>query len=154
MEKHQLKYLRCMMKKIASVLFLTLLGFSFQGCAKPNFAYDEEARAKLMRDSKYVIVASFKKTTKLNAKSLIDFVEGRPGFSNKMEEAVIFKVKEFLKGSYAKPEFSIGVNMASIAFGIQPGEYTGQKKFTLYFAYDEKMKRDLLIGAEWEEVKY
>ncbi len=143
------------MRKIASILLLTLFGFSFQGCGKPDFAYDEEARAKLMRDSKYVIVASFsKKTNKLNAKSLLDFVDGRPGFSNKLEEAVFFKVKSFLKGAYAKTEFSVGVNMASIAFGIKPGEYTGQKKYTLYFAYDEKMRRDLLIGAEWEEVKY
>lgn len=132
---------------LAAILALT-------GCSKANFSYSEDKRSELTRASKVIMTATYRKMTKLTEKNLIDFVEGRKGFSNKMEHAVFFKTKDFIKGSYAKPEFSVGVNLPSMAFGLQPGEYAGQKKYTLYIAYDEKMKRDLLIGAEWESVKY
>lgn len=142
-----------MNKKIFSigVLFALLV---LSGCGKTDFSYSSDDRSALMRESKVVMTAVYKKTTKLTEKNLLDFVEGRKGYSNKMENAVFFRTKEFLKGSYSKPEFSVGVNIPSIAFNLQPGEYSGQKKFTLYIAYDEKMKRDVLIGAEWETVKY
>lgn len=142
------------MKKHGFLLFFLIAVSSLTGCAKSDFKYSDDERSSLLKTSKVVMTASFKKTSKLTEKNLIDFVEGRKGFSNKMEHAVFFKAKEFIKGSYAKPEFSVGVNMPSIAFGIKPGEYAGQKKFTLYIAYDEKMKRDLVIGAEWETIKY
>lgn len=124
------------------------------GCSKADSRYSDDKRSELTRVSKVILTATYRKTTKLTEKNLIDFVEGRKGFSNKMEHAVFFKTKDFIKGSYAKPEFSVGVNLPSMAFGLQPGEYAGQKKYTLYIAYDEKMRRDLLIGAEWETVKY
>lgn len=144
------------MKKNAPLLSLLFLAVPLfvSGCGKSDFSYSEETRSDLTRSSKIIISAIYKNTSRLSEKNLIDFVEGRKGFSNKMEHAVLFRVKQFVKGSFPKQEFSVGVNLPSMAFGIKPGEYSGQKKFTIYIAFDEKLKRDVVIGAEWETVKY
>ena len=139
--------------RYAALLFLGL-SLGLTGCSKDTSVYSESKREEMLQESLFVVKASYSKTIKMTDRSLIDIVEGRKGFSDKLEQAVLFKIKEFLKGDYGKDEIVVGVNLPSLAFGISPAEYSGQKIYTLYVGYSQKLKRNVLIGAEWEPKKY
>lgn len=145
------------MSKIRYALLILLalcLPFLLQACAKKDSRYNDEKRAELMRESVFVARATYKETQRLKEGKHIDVVDARPGYSDKMEHLVVFKIKDFLKGSYGKSEIGAGVNLPSLAFGITPDEFAGEKTYTLYVGYSPKHKRNALIGAEWEKIKY
>jgi len=142
-------------KILVSLGFLSLLTapILLNGCGRSNFSYNDSQREELTASSKLIVEAVATGTERVHAKKNLDFVEGRKGFSSKIESSVSFRLKRVVKGTAAKEVFSVGINLPSMAFGMGPGESPGMKKFTLYFAYDQKIRRDVLLGAEWEKVR-
>jgi len=108
----------------------------------------------MMRISEVVMEAKYKRVITLRDASGIDASEGREGFSTRVEKSVVFTVVKLHKGRFDSNEIVVAVGLPSMAFGIKPGEYAGQKEYTLYFRFDKKQKRYLLIGAEWKPKEF
>jgi len=139
------------MKSIAGFILILMI---FSSCSSDNSVYSEQKRREMTREANTVITAVFQKIFKVEKSQQIDMIEGRKGFSKKIEKGVTFKTKEVLKGSFGKTQFAVGVELPKMAFGIDPGEYSGQKKYTFYLINDKEQQKDKLIGAEWETPKY
>jgi len=134
------------------LLSLTLV-LAFTACEKKSTVLSEAERELMMKNSEIVIEAKYKKVAGMRELRNVDGVEAREGYTKKVEKGVLFTVTKVLKGRYNSDEITVAVGLPSMAFGIKPGEYAGQKKYTLYFKYDAKRKKQGMIGAEWEEVK-
>ncbi len=139
--------------RVFVVLFILIVPL-LQGCSKSESTYSEAERRRLTEQSRFVALASYTGTERLTDRALIDVFDKRPGFGDKIEQGVLFRLKEFIKGSYGKDTLMVGVHVPSLAFGIKPGEYAGQKIYTLYVGYDQETRREVLLGAEWVPREY
>lgn len=140
------------MARHLSVFFLILCAIAMGGCAKKNSLYSEDKRSEMTRESDVVIEVNYLRMAKLREVRYVNVDDARKGFGKKPEQIVFFTVKKTLKGFYLRPDAAVAVSLASMAFGITPSEYPGQKKYTLYLKEDTESNRYQMIGAEWEQV--
>lgn len=143
------------MKKqiLCAIFILLLLPIALISCSKKNSVYSENKRKEMMQEASIIVDAVYLKMMPIQKREQLDVMEGRSGISPQIQKGVQFKTKYVRKGAFKKSQFLVGTDIPSLAFGIGPGEYSGQKKYTLYLLKDPTVDKELLIGAEWESTE-
>lgn len=143
-----------MNKKIALSLFIILLApILLISCSKKNSVYSEKKRDEMKSEASIIVDAVYLKMLPIKKREELDVIEGRKSISPQIQKGVQFKTKSVRKGTFPKKQFLVGADIPSLAFGIGPGEYSGQKEYTFYLLKDPTVDKEMLIGAEWESTE-
>lgn len=140
-------------KSLFAVFVLLFLPIVLISCSKKNSVYNEKKRDEMKAEANIIVTAVYIKMLPIQKREQLDVMEGRKSVSPQIQKGVQFKTKSVLKGNFTKKQFLVGTDIPSLAFGIGPGEYSGQKTYTLYLLKDPTVDKEMLIGAEWESIE-